>query len=87
MDRVSASGAIVYSGLIPSLVKPVTLKLLFTAFLLDFEHLRDSVQNKPASLPAVPLGKALRHSSIVKVVDRRPVTLQRVCYSALITSS
>ena len=35
--RASASGA-VDPGLIPSRVKPVTLKLLFTASLLDAQH-------------------------------------------------
>ena len=37
----------------------MTLKLVFTASLLDVQHLRDSVKNKPASLLVVPLGKAL----------------------------
>ena len=44
--------------LIPSRVKPMTLKLIFTAFLLDAQHCRDSVENKPASIFVVPLGKA-----------------------------
>ena len=35
--RASASEA-VDSGLIPSLVKPMTLKLVFTASLLDTQH-------------------------------------------------
>ena len=47
--RASASGA-VDLGLIPSRVKPITLKLVFTASLLDAQHERDSVKNKPASL-------------------------------------
>ena len=58
MVRASASGG-VDLGLIPSRVKPMTLKLLFTASLLDAQHLRDSVENKPARLLVVPLGKAL----------------------------
>ena len=37
----------------------MTLKLIFTASLLDAQHQRDSVDNKPASLLAMPLGKAL----------------------------
>ena len=37
----------------------MTLDVVFTAFLFDAQHLRDSVKNKPASLLAVPLGKAL----------------------------
>ena len=55
--RASASGA-VDSGLIPSRVIPVTLKLAFTAFLLDVQHYRDSVENKTVSLLA-PLRRAL----------------------------
>ena len=47
--RASASRAI-DSGLIPSRVKPMTLKLVFIASLLDAQHKRDSVKNKPASL-------------------------------------
>ena len=37
----------------------MTLKLVFTASLLDAQHSRDSVGNKPASLLVVPLGKVL----------------------------
>ena len=37
----------------------MTIKLVFTASLLDVQHLRNSVGNKPASLLVVPLGKAL----------------------------
>ena len=58
VERASASGA-VDSGLIPSRVKPMSLKLVFTASLLDAQHQRDSVENKPASLFVVPLEKAL----------------------------
>ena len=46
-------------GLFPSRVKLMTLKLVFTAFLLDAQHLRDSMKIKPVSLLVVPLGKAL----------------------------
>ena len=56
--RASANGA-VDSGVIPSRVKPMTLKLLFAASLLDVQHYRDSVKNKPASLLVLPLGRAL----------------------------
>ena len=48
----------VNSGLIPSRVKPRTSKLVFTASLHDAQHQWDSVENKPASLLAVPLVKA-----------------------------
>ena len=58
MIRASASGA-VDLGLIPSWVKPTTVNWVFTASLLDAHHLRDSVENKPASLLAVALGTAL----------------------------
>ena len=43
---------------IPSGVKPMALKLILTAFLLDAQHWRDSVENKPASLLVMPLKKA-----------------------------
>ena len=56
--RASASGA-VDLGLIPSRVKPMALKLVFTASLRGVQHLRDSVKNKPASSLVVPLGRAL----------------------------
>ena len=55
--RASVSGA-VDLGLIPSRVKPMTLKLVFTTSVLVAQRYRDSV-NKPASLLVVPLGKAL----------------------------
>ena len=58
MVRRSAYGA-ADSGFIPSRVKPITLKLVFTAFLLDVQRSRDSAENKPASLLVLPLGKAL----------------------------
>ena len=57
MVSASASGA-VDSSLIPSRVKPITLKLVFTASLLNAQHSRDSVENKPASLLDV-MGKTL----------------------------
>ena len=34
-------------------------KMVFTASLLGAQHIRDSVENKPASLLVVSLGKAL----------------------------
>ena len=58
MVRASASEA-EDSGLIPSRVKPITLKLVFAAFLLDAQHYGDSVENKSASLLRMPLEKAL----------------------------
>ena len=65
------------SSLIPSLVKPMTLKLVFTASLLDVQHQRDSVENKPASLLVVPLGKALSGITHLGVVERWPATPKR----------
>ena len=60
MVRASVPG-VVDLGLIPSRVKPMTLKLvgLFTVSPLDAQHERDSVKNKPASLQVVPLERAL----------------------------
>ena len=46
--RASASGA-VDLDLISNRVKPMTVKLIFTASLLNAQHERDSVENKPAS--------------------------------------
>ena len=43
------------SGVIPSRVKPITLKLVFTASLFDAQFQRDSVESKPTSLLVVPL--------------------------------
>ena len=81
---MSVFGAI-DSGLIPSRVKPLTLKLVFIAFLLDAQHKRDSVENKPASL-LVLFGKALKLNGIphLGVVDRWPATPKRAHYKALI---
>ena len=50
---------IVNSGWISGQVKPMTLKLVFAAALLDAQHERDSVENKPESLLVVPLRKVL----------------------------
>ena len=55
VKSASSSGS-VDSGLIPSRIKPMTLKLLFTASLFGAQHNKNRVKNKPAS---VPLGKAL----------------------------
>ena len=76
MIRPSASGA-ADLGLIPSRVKPMTTKLAFTASLLDAQHSRDSVENKPASLLVVPLGQALSGIPHLGVVDRWPATPKR----------
>ena len=46
--RASAPEA-VDLGLIPSRVKLMTLKFVFTASLFDVQHYRDSVKNKPPS--------------------------------------
>ena len=43
--RASAPGAI-DSALIPSRVKPTTSKLVFTAFLFDAQHQRESVEQR-----------------------------------------
>ena len=58
MVRASAFGA-VDSGLITSRIKPMTLKLVFTASMLSAQQWKDSVENKPTSLLVVRFGKAL----------------------------
>ena len=85
MVRASTSEA-VSAGVIQSLVKPMTLKLVFTAaFSFDAEHRKDSVENKPASLLGVPSGKALSGGfPHLGKVDRWPTTSERARYSALI---
>ena len=85
MERASAYGA-VDLGLIPNRVKPMTLKLLYTASLLDAQHYRDSVE-KPASLLVVPLGKALHGITHHRVVDKLPAASKQARYSTLISFS
>ena len=58
MIRASACGAVDFS-LMASRVKPMTVTFVSTTSLLDFQHERDSVKNKPARLLVVLLGKAL----------------------------
>ena len=55
----------------------MTLKLVFTASLLDAQHYRDSVENKPASSLVVPLGKALSGIPHLSVVDKWLATPKR----------
>ena len=80
----SKSGQTNESGLNPSHVKPVTVKMVFTASLHDAQHVEDSVENKPESLLVVPLGKALTGIPHLRVVDRWPVSPKRGRYSDLI---
>ena len=54
----------------------MTLKLVFTASLLDTQHQRDSVKNKPARLLVVPLGKGLSGIPHRGELDRWPATAQ-----------
>ena len=70
--RASAFGAVL-SGFIPSRVKPTTFDLVFTASLLDAQHYRDRVKNKPASLVVLPMDKALVRFYHLVVVDCWPV--------------
>ena len=86
MLRTTASGA-VDSGLISSQVKLMTSKLVFTASFLDAQHQRDSVENKPASLHAVPLVKALNGVPHLRVADIWPATSKRARYSTSIVFS
>ena len=76
MVRASASGALDLD-LVPSRVKPMTLKLILTASLLDAQHQRDSVKNKPASSLVVPLRKALSGFPHLGGVYRWLATLKR----------
>ena len=58
----------------------MTLKLVFTAFLLDVQHFRDSEEKASASSLVVPLEKALNsltEFSHLSVVDRWPTTTKR----------
>ena len=81
--KASGSGA-VHSSFIPSRDEPMTLKLVFTACLLDTRHYRDSEVNKPASLLVVPLGKTMSRIPPLGVVDRWPATPKRARYCTLI---
>ena len=82
----SASGA-VDSGLIPCRVKPIILKLVLTASLVDTQHQRDSVENKPASLFVVPLGKTLNGIPPSWCGRQIAVTSKHACYNAFIAFS
>ena len=54
MDRISSETLVRFR------VGPnITLKLIFTAFLLDAQPQTDNVENKPARLVVVPLGKEI----------------------------
>ena len=86
MIRASASGA-VDLGLIPIRVKPITLNWIFTASLLDAQHLRDSVENKPASLLVVALGTALAGIPPYWCGRQMAGNLSELAYSALIAFS
>ena len=55
----------------------MTLKIGIHSFLLDAQHLRDSVENKPASLLVVPLGKTLNGIPHLGAVDRWLATPKR----------
>ena len=69
VDRASASGVVDF-GLILSLIKLMTVKLVLTASLLDPQHYRDSVDNKPASLLVVPVEKVLSGIPHLREADR-----------------
>ena len=83
--KVSPSEA-VDSALVPSRVKPVTLKLVFTASLLYVQHYKGAVWI--TSLLVVLLEKALGGIPHFGVVNREPASpTKRTCYSALIAFS
>ena len=48
----------------------MTLKLVFTASLLDAQHYRNSVENKPESLLVVPLGKVSYVTGFSHLMER-----------------
>ena len=58
VDKASSFGAVDLS-FIPSRVKLMIVKLVFIPFLLDAQHYRDCVKNKPANLRVIPLEKAV----------------------------
>ena len=82
MVKASASGAVEFD-LIPSRVKPMTIKLLFTAFLFETQHERKCAINMPANL-FVPFEKHLAGFPHVKRIETQPVTPKRDRYGALI---
>ena len=79
------SGAVdcgaVDSGAVHSDFIPIRVKLLFTASLLDAQHQKDSVENKPASLLVVMLRKTINGIPRLQVVDRQQATPKRASYS------
>ena len=84
---MSTRGAVT-SGLIPSRVKPITLKLVFRASLLDAQHYKGAVL-KP-SLQVYLLCRWERHIaefSQRRATDRLPVTSKQARYRALIAFS
>ena len=69
--------------------QPMTVKLVFTASLLDVQHQSDCVKNKPASLLFMPLRKRNHLAGFphLKVVNRWPATFKRAPSSALLALS
>ena len=68
----------------------MTLKFISTASLLDAQHNKDSVENKPIRLIVVRLCRWERHLAEfphVGVKERWPTTPKRARYSALIAFS
>ena len=78
MVRASASEA-VDLNLIPSRVKPMTLKLVFTASLLDVQALKGQCEEQAGKFTccAAPSGKVLSGIPTFGVVDRWPATPKR----------
>ena len=89
MVEASSSGA-VDSGLIPKQVKPMTVKLVFTVFLLDGEFTYCTCAccwNKPASLLVVPVKRHLAGLPDSDVVNRWTATPTQARYSAFVAFS
>ena len=84
--KASASGA-VYSGVIPSRVKPVTVKLVFTAFLLDAHHKRTVWRTCPQVDLLCRRERHLSGFPHLRVVDRWPTTSKQAGYCVLIAFS
>ena len=86
--RASACGA-VESGLIPSRVKPITLKSVFTASLLDVQFSIEGAVRRTSRqfILVVPLGRTLARFPHLGVADRWLATPKRAWYSAVIAFS
>ena len=86
MVRASASGT-VDLGLIPSRVKPMTLKLVFTALGLTLSIKRTVWRTSRQVYLLCHWERRLAESPHLGVIDRRPATFERARYRAFIAFS